>query len=65
MRARTVVRALALALAVFAAWGLHSETGRHAFDEMAGMIPFAAALLSSLLFALLLLDWAWRFLRRR
>ena len=62
---RAAVLALAIALAAFAAWGLYTQAGLHAFDEMAGMIPCAAAVLSGLLFALLLLGWIWRFVRRR
>lgn len=64
-RGRLAVLALAIALAGLAAWGLHTDAGMHAFDEMAGMIPFAAALLGGVLFAGLLLDWVWRFGRRR
>lgn len=42
---------LASALAVFGCWGLGTQGGRHTFDEMAGMIPFAALLLGAALAA--------------
>jgi cytosine/uracil/thiamine/allantoin permease len=41
--------AAALALAAFAWWGLETASGRHSFDEMAGMIPFGAGVLAAVL----------------
>ena len=41
--------AAALALAGFAWWGLETAGGRHSFDEMAGMIPFGAGVLATVL----------------
>ena len=40
---------LAMTCEAFAYWGLSTAAGRHAFDEMAGMIPFAASLIGALL----------------
>ena len=40
---------LAFLLALFAYWGINTPGGQHAFDEMAGMIPFGAGLLSGAL----------------
>ena len=39
----------ALVLVAFAGWGLLTQSGNASFDEMDGMIPFAAALLAPLL----------------
>jgi hypothetical protein len=41
--------ALAVSCEAFAYWGLSTVPGRRAFDEMAGMIPLAAAVLGALL----------------
>jgi hypothetical protein len=41
--------AAALALAAFAWWGLETASGRHSFDEMAGIIPFGAGVLAATL----------------
>jgi len=46
-----ILVALALACEAFAYWGLNTISGRHAFDEMAGMIPLAAAVLGLVLAA--------------
>lgn len=43
-----VLLALAIACEAFAWWGLGTVPGRQAFDEMAGMIPYAAAALGAL-----------------
>jgi hypothetical protein len=43
--------AAAAALAGFAYWGIFTVTGRRAYDEMAGVIPYSAGLLSALLAA--------------
>jgi hypothetical protein len=48
---------LAIACEAFAYWGLETVAGRQAFDEMAGMIPFAAAVLGALF--CLVSAWAW------
>jgi len=47
-----MTRVLALAgtlLSAFGWWGLEIAAGRHRFDEMAGMVPFAAGVLGALL----------------
>lgn len=49
----------ALACEVFAYWGLNTVAGRSAFDEMAGMIPLAAAPVGLCLAGAALLTW-WR-----
>jgi hypothetical protein len=38
----TVLLALAAVLGTFSYWGLFTEAGRHAFDEIDGMYPFFA-----------------------
>jgi hypothetical protein len=38
---------IALPLEVFAYWGLFTEAGGRAFDEMAGLFPFYAGLLGA------------------
>jgi hypothetical protein len=43
--AAIVLIVLSLACEAFAYWGLSTVTGKQAFDEMAGIIPFAAAVL--------------------
>lgn len=40
--------ALGVGLEGFAYWGLNTVEGGHAFDEMAGMVPFAAGVLGGL-----------------
>ncbi|WP_376092136.1 hypothetical protein ACE7GA_23035 [Roseomonas sp. CCTCC AB2023176] len=55
---------LAFGLAAFGYWGLATSAGRHAFDEMAGMVP-VAALLASPLLGLVALGLAWGARRRR
>lgn len=47
--AALVLLVLALACEAFAYWGLSTVPGRRAFDEMAGMIPLAAAVLGGFL----------------
>ncbi len=42
--AALVLFILSLACEAFAYWGLNTVSGQHAFDEMAGMIPFASGL---------------------
>ena len=48
---------LGLALAIFSWWGMFTQSGNRAFDEMAGMIPVAAGLVAGLL---LLAGLAWK-----
>jgi hypothetical protein len=55
----TILAILAVASEAFAYWGLNTVAGRHMFDEMAGMIPLAAACLGLLLVGMALLLW-WR-----
>jgi len=50
--------ALALCLAGFAYWGLNTDAGRHAFDEMGGIVPLAAVPASFLLVLLAILFWS-------
>ena len=50
---------LALACEAFAYWGLTTTSGRRAFDEMAGMIPFAAGCAGVLFAVFALVAW-WR-----
>lgn len=45
-------------------WGLYTLEGRHAFDEMAGIIPFAAAPLGVILTLLAAVLW-WSGRRKR
>lgn len=54
--------AASILLLVFGVWGIFSTPGQHAFDEMAGIVPFAAVLLSPVL-AIVALT-AWWFARR-
>ena len=57
-----VLVALALALVTFGWWGTETIAGRQRFDEMAGMIPFAARVAGwlCLLVAALLYLLVWR-----
>ena len=45
----SVLLTLGLALAIFSWWGMFTQSGNRAFDEMAGMIPVAAGLVAGLL----------------
>ena len=46
MRFAAILLAVAaIACEIFAYWGLNTVAGRHAFYEMAGMIPMAAGVL--------------------
>lgn len=66
MRRRTwVVLLTGLLLVGFSLWGLRIEDGMHTFDEMAGLIPFAAGLLGALLLLVALLLGVRDFFRRR
>jgi hypothetical protein len=62
--APVVLLALAIACECFAYWGLATDPGRRAFDEMAGMIPVAAAAMGLLLSLAALIVW-WRAGRAR
>jgi hypothetical protein len=58
MRTSTILLALAaLSCEVFAYWGLNTTAGRSAFDEMAGMIPLAAAPVGMCFAGAALLTW--------
>lgn len=57
--AAVLLLVLALACEAFAYWGLKTQPGREAFDEMAGIVPLGASLLGALLTALAALAW-WR-----
>lgn len=48
---------LAISLASFSYWGLYTESGRHAYDEMDGIIPLAAAPLSVCFAVCAVLAW--------
>ncbi len=50
---------LAAGLAMFGYWGMFTQAGGRAFDEMDGMIPFFAAVASPIVFAIGALAW-WR-----
>ena len=52
-----VLFAAAIVLASFSYWGINTAAGRQAFDEMAGIIPYSAGLLSVILAALASLSW--------
>lgn len=52
---------LGIALLAFGYWGLETESGRHAYDEMDGIIPAAAGMLGlCLLVAALVLALIYR-----
>ena len=60
-----VLLVLAAACFGFAYWGLATPAGRSAYDEMAGIIPMAAALAGGILVLAAAAIWTWRWLRRR
>ncbi len=62
-RAALICLFLAMLLAGFAWWGLFTASGHRSFDEMDGMIPFAAGLLGALLAICAAITWG--FSRRR
>ena len=47
----------AFGCAAFSYWGLNTVAGRRAFDEMAGIIPLAAGVLSAPLLLLAVFLW--------
>jgi lipopolysaccharide export LptBFGC system permease protein LptF len=60
MRSASIALLLAgAACEVFAYWGLNTARGRRAFDEMAGMLPLAAAPAGVVLILLAAVLW-WR-----
>lgn len=63
-RASWICFVLAVLLAGFAWWGLRTESGSRSFDEMAGMIPFAAGVLSAFLTICAVITWGFSRLRR-
>jgi hypothetical protein len=42
--------ALAIGTGAFALWGLYTVRGRQSYDEMAGVVPLAAGLISIIAF---------------
>jgi hypothetical protein len=57
---------LAVSMAGFAYWGIYTYEGQHAFNEMAGIVPYSAGLRSVILgSAGLMTYWLnWRRTRR-
>ncbi len=65
---RTLPAALLAAAAVcfaFAYRGLETPAGRHAYDEMAGIIPMAVGLAGGVLLVAGVALWLWRHFRKR
>ena len=58
-----VLLGLALVCFAFAYWGLETPEGRRAYDEMAGIIPFAAGVAALVLVVLAAAIWLWRWFR--
>lgn len=56
---------LAVPLGAFSWWGGSTADGRHAFDEMAGIVPFAAGVAAVLLLVVSAIAWWWSVRRRR
>ncbi|MEO6305500.1 MAG: hypothetical protein ABIP51_20220 [Bacteroidia bacterium] len=50
-----IILVVAIGFGIFGYWGMCTHTGRQAYDEMAGMIPFFAAVASGLLFFIFLI----------
>ena len=50
---------VALACEAFGYWGLHTVEGQHAYDEMAGIVPFAAQVIGGILVVVAAFVW-WR-----
>lgn len=56
MKAGAIILLIAaIGFGIFGYWGMCTGSGRHAYDEMAGMIPFFAAIFSGLLFFIVLI----------
>lgn len=58
-----ILVAAAVACLAFAYWGLATPAGRRAYDEMAGMIPMAAALAGAVFGLAAVAIWIWRWWR--
>lgn len=52
-----VCSVLAVGLAGLAWWGIFTVAGRHAYDEMAGIVPFGAGLLAAILAVCAMVAW--------
>jgi hypothetical protein len=63
-RAALICLVLAVLLAGFAWWGMFTTGGNRTFDEMDGMIPFAAGVLSALLAIGAVITWGFSRTRR-
>lgn len=63
-RAALICLCLAVPLAGFAYWGLFTADGSRRFDEMDGMIPFAAGVLGALLAICAAITWGFSTLRQ-
>ncbi|TCH96807.1 hypothetical protein EJV46_19740 [Roseococcus sp. SYP-B2431] len=57
LRAALICLFLSVLLGSFAWWGLFTAAGNQAFDEMDGMIPFAAGVLGAFLAISAALAW--------
>ena len=55
---------VALACEAFGYWGLNTVEGQHAYDEMAGIVPFAAQVIGGFLFVVAVFLW-WRSARTK
>ena len=55
--AALITLAVAVPFGVFAVWGLYTKAGRTRFDEMDGLYPLGAGVLSGLLFVAALVMW--------
>ena len=64
--AAAILIVLAIACEAFGYWGLNTVDGQHAYDEMAGIVPFAAAVLGWILAVIaMVLLWLKRRARKR
>jgi hypothetical protein len=64
----SILLAAAAGAGTFAAWGMFTDSGRRNFDEMAGIIPFAAGLVSLVMLvagAIVMALWVRRARQRR
>ncbi|MBI4468308.1 MAG: hypothetical protein HY650_03190 [Acidobacteria bacterium] len=59
-----ILTTLGAILAGFGWWGTKTTLGRQAFDEMAGIIPFAAGAFGTILLITAVLLWTVQRLRR-
>jgi Mg2+ and Co2+ transporter CorA len=62
MRTTSIISAIMSALlGMFSWWGINSVAGQHAYDEMAGIVPYFAGLLALILaVAAIVFFWASR-----